>query len=118
MHIIGLFLTLSADDLHWSEIDVLVNSHTYKDSLLQGSMFEAVQKDPFMTAVHFNPRFHALLKYIINRSEKPLGTVVEYFVRDEFRNRDCPHFYMLFWDEGIPTTINNQTVLILQTFPK
>ena len=79
-----LFLTLSADDLHWSEIDVLVNSHTYKDSFLQGSMFEAVQKDPFMTAVHFNHKFNALLKYIMNRPEKPFGTVVDYFVRDEF----------------------------------
>ena len=112
----SLFVTLSADDLHWPEIGMVAQSISYAESCQLGSMFDTVQKDPLMASVHFNRRFHALLKYVINGPKKPLGTVLDYFIRVEFQNRGSPHYHILFWVEGVPTKINNDTIDVLKAY--
>ncbi|WAQ95118.1 hypothetical protein MAR_007589 [Mya arenaria] len=61
-----LFMTLSADDLHWPELGMLMRS------------------DPLLTAIHFDRRFTALMKFIIYGQNKPLGEVVDFFARQRF----------------------------------
>ena len=95
---------------------MVAQSISYAESCQLGSMFDTVQKDPLMASVHFNRRFHALLKYVINGPKKPLGTVLDYFIRVEFQNRGSPHYHILFWVEGVPTKINNDTIDVLKAY--
>lgn len=53
-----------------------------------------MQKDPLLTAVHFERHFKALMKCTIMGDKKPLGNVVDYFGRIEFQNRGSPHIHM------------------------
>jgi hypothetical protein len=53
-----------------------------------------MQKDPFLTAVHFERGFKALMKCTIMGDKKPLGNVVDYFGHIEFQNRGSPHIHM------------------------
>lgn len=61
-----------------------------------------MRADPFLTAIHFDRRFAALMKFVVHGSMKPLGVVKDYFARVEFQNRGSPHYYIFFWCEGVP----------------
>ena len=111
-----LFVTLSADDLHWPEIGVLIDNLSYKDACSQGSMFSGVQQDPLMASTHFSGRFNALMKFVIDGKLEPLGRVRDHFIRVEFQNRGSPHFHILFWINDVPTTINDETIPALKKF--
>lgn len=61
-----LFMTLSADDMHWKELGSLLNG--LDDGDLQNSRnVHGVKKDPLMTAIHFERRFDALMKHVVKR---------------------------------------------------
>ena len=59
-----------------------------------------------MTAIHFDRRFTALMKYVIHGPVKPLGIVKDFFARVEFRNRGSPHYHIFFWVGNVPNDIN------------
>ena len=62
-----------------------------------------------MTAIHFDRRFTALMKYVIHGPVKPLGIVKDFFARVEFRNRGSPHYHIFFWVGNVPNDINENT---------
>jgi len=70
-----------------------------------------VKEDPYMTALHFQRRFKALLKHVINGEMLPLGKVVDYFVRVEFQNRGSSHFHIFFWIENFNAIFSDQEKL-------
>ena len=68
-----------------------------------------MRADPLMTAIHFDRRFAALMKFVVHGPKKPLGNVKDWFVRCEFRNRGSPHYHIFFWCSDVPSDINENT---------
>ena len=97
-----LFMTLSADDLHWPELFMSLKNVSFEEAVKQSSFMTDMRSDPLMAAIHFERRFKLLFKHVINGAEKPLGVVKDYFVRTEFQNRGSPHFHIFFWIEDVP----------------
>ena len=65
-----------------------------------------------MAAIHFERRFDALMKYVINSQEHPIGKVKYFFYRVEFEIRGSCHYLVstyLFWIENIPQDISCDT---------
>ena len=63
-----------ADDLHWPELGILLESIDYHE------------------AIHFERRFDALMKYFINSQEHPIGKVKDFIYRVEFKIRGSCHY--------------------------
>lgn len=59
-----LFVTLSADDLHWPELGMTLQNIDLNDAFGK-SFFQSTRKDPLLAAIHFDRRFRALLKHVI-----------------------------------------------------
>lgn len=69
-----------------------------------------------MTAIHFERRFDALMKYVLLNGIQPLGKVRDYFARVEFQNRGSPHIHMFFWIENIPNNIDSESIVQLKKY--
>ena len=54
-----------ADDLHWPELGILLESIDYHEAARKASFLGSMCEDPLMAAIHFERRFDALMKYII-----------------------------------------------------
>ena len=108
-----LFITLSADDLHWPELGMLLENLDYHDAARKASFLGSMREDPLMAAIHFERRFDALMKYVINSQEHPIGKVKDFFYRVEFQNRGSCHYHIFFWIENIPQDISCDTRDIL-----
>lgn len=71
-----------------------------------------VQKDPLMTAIHFDRRWRALFK--VCNQINPFGKVLDYFTRLEFQSIGSPHLHIFLWIENAltltTTTSGNDTV--------
>ena len=98
-----LFVTLSADDNHWPELEMLLRDCDYDDASSTTSKAEYVRKDPLLTSLHFERRWKAFLKYVLKSPEQPLGEVQDYFARVEYQNRGSPHLHIFLWIKGAPT---------------
>ena len=78
-----------ADDLHWPELGILLESIDYHEAAsFLGSMCE----DSLMAAIHFERRFDALMKYVINSQEHPIGKVKDFIYRVEFKIWGSCHY--------------------------
>ena len=97
----SLFVTLSADDLHLPEMGMALENLSYGESVNKGSFFSNMRFDPLMTAIHFERRLTALLKFILTGESKPLGEIKDCFIRCEFQLRGSPHYHMFFGVSGI-----------------
>ena len=65
-----------------------------------------------MTAIHFERRFDAFMKYLINSQEHPIGKVNGFFYRVEFKIRGSCHYLVttyFLWIENIPQDISCDT---------
>ena len=93
----SLFVTLSANDLHWPELGMILENLSYSESLKKGSFFSSMRSDPLMTAIHFERRLNALMKFVLKSDLKPLGEIVDWFIRVEFQLRGSPHYHIFFW---------------------
>ena len=60
-----------ADNLHWTELGILLESIDYHEAARKTSFLGSMCEDPLMAAIHFERRFDALMKYLINRQEHP-----------------------------------------------
>ena len=94
----SLFVTLSANDMHWPELIKTLKKCSFENAKSFKNGLKFVKEDPYMTALHFQRRFKALQKYVINGEQLPLGKVVDYFARVEFQNRGNPHLHIFFLD--------------------
>jgi len=89
-----LFLTLSADDCHWPELNKLLRGMSYNESIKSTSTAEFMRKDPLLSSLHFERRWKAFLKYVLLGKGKPLGVIADYFARIEYQNRGSPHLHI------------------------
>ena len=64
-----------ADDLHWPELGILLESIDYHEAAGKASFLGSMCEDSLMAAIHFERRFDALMKYVINSQEHPIGKV-------------------------------------------
>lgn len=105
-----LFMTLSADDLHWPELGMTLEDIEFREAFGK-SFSSSMRSDPLLTATHFERRFRSLLKNVILNGCQPLGKVTDYFARVEFQNRGSPHIHMFLWIADVPKQINNATAV-------
>ena len=101
-----------ADDLHWPELGILLESIDYHEPARKASFSGSMCEDPLMAAIHFERRFDALMKYVINSQEHPIGKVKDLFYRVEFKIRGSCHYLVTtyyFWVENIPQDISCDT---------
>ena len=69
-------------------------------------------EDPLMAAIHFERKFDALMTYVINSQEHPIGKVKDFFYRVEFKIRGSCHYLVttfFFCIEKIPQDISCDT---------
>ncbi len=93
-----LFVTLSADDLGWPELGMLLKNISYEEVYTNQGNFQHLHHDPVLSATHFYRRYKALYKHVINGPQKPLGgPISDFFIHVEFQNRGSPHFHIFYW---------------------
>ena len=106
-----LFLSFSANDLHWSELIItlgkLVDNKYYTEDLATDSLSwetrsRLVQSDPVTCVRHFDHRVSQLIQTILKSPYSPLGEMDDYFYRVEFQHRGSPHIHMLVWIKNSP----------------
>ena len=101
-----------ADDLHWPELEILLESIDYHEAARKASLLGSMCEDPLMAAIHFERRFDALMKYLIDSKEHLIGKVKDFFYRVEFIIRGICHYLVttyFFWIENIPQDISCDT---------
>ena len=100
-----------ADDLHWPELGILLESIDYHEAAKKASFLGSMCEDPLMAAIHFE-RFDALMKYGNKSQEHPIGKVKDFFYRVEFKIKGSCHYLVttyFFWIENIPQDISCDT---------
>ena len=106
-----LFISLSANDLHWPELLIalgkLVDNKDYTEAVASKTLSweirsRLVQSDPVTCARHFDYRVSQFIATILKSPESPLGVLKDYFYRVEFQQRGSPHIHMLAWIENSP----------------
>ena len=101
-----------ADDLHWPELGMLLESIDYHEAARKASFFGSMCGDSLMAAIHFERRFDALMKYVINSQEHPIGKVKDFIYRVKFKIRGSCHYLVtayFFLIENIPQAISCDT---------
>ena len=89
-----------ADDLHLPELGILLESIDYHAAARKASFLGSMCEDSLMAAIHFERRFDALMKYVINSQEHPIGKVKDFIYRVEFKIRGSCHYLVtayFFW---------------------
>ena len=81
-----------ADDLHWPELGILLESIDYHEAARKASFLGSMCEDSLMAAIHFERRFDALMKYVINSQEHPIGKVKDFIYKVEFEIRGSCHY--------------------------
>ena len=74
-----------ADDLHWPALGILLESIDYHEAARKASFLGSMCEDPLMAAIHFERRFDAWMKYLINSHEHHIGKIKDFFYRIEFK---------------------------------
>ena len=101
-----------ADDLHWPELGILLESIDYHEAVRKASFLGSMCEHSLMAAIHFERRFDALMKYVINSQEHPIGKVKDFICRVEFIIRSSGHYLVtayFFLMENIPQDISCDT---------
>ena len=74
-----------ADDLLWPELGILLESIDYHEAARKASFLGSMCEDSLMAAIHFERRFDALMKYVINSQEHPIGKVKDSFTESNLK---------------------------------
>ena len=90
-----------ADDLHWLELGILFESIDYHEAARKASFLGSMCEDSLMAAIHFERRFDALMKYVINSQEHPIGKVKDFIYRVEFKIRGSCHYLVTAHFSGL-----------------
>ena len=106
-----LFISLSANDLYWSELIIslgkLVDQKDYSRDVQENTLSwetrtRLVQSDPVTCVRHFDHRVSQFLNTVLRSPDCPLGVLKDYFYRVEFQQRGSPHIHMLAWITSAP----------------
>ena len=118
-----LFISLSANDLHWSELIItlgkLVDKQDYTEAVETNTLSwqtrsRLVQSDPATCVRHFDHRVSQFIQTILKSPEGPLGALDDFFYRVEFQQRGSPHIHMLAWINGSPKYGENDDKEVLE----
>ena len=90
-----------ADDLHWPELGILLESIDYQEAARKASFLGSMCEDSLMAAIHFEKIFDALMKYVINSQEHPIGKVKDFIYRVEFKIRSSCHYLVTSFFSGL-----------------
>ena len=98
--------------MHWTELGILLESIDYHEAARKVSILGSMCEDSLMAAIHFEIRFDALVKYVINSQEHPIGKVKDFIYRVEFKISGSCHYLVtayIFLIENIPQDISCDT---------
>ena len=112
-----LFLSLSANDLHWPELIIalgkLVDNVDYTEAVESKTLSwetrsRLVQSDPVTCVRHFDHRVSQFIETVLKSPQSPFGVLQDYFYRVEFQQRGSPHIHMLAWIRDSPKYGENE----------
>jgi len=117
------FLTLSANDLNWSDLwqgmILTLNINTTVDDILHSSREyreQLLSQYPVFPARHFIYRWETFLNTVLLKSPHPLGQIVDFFWRVEFQLRGAPHIHALLWILNPPSLDDPSTFSQISDF--
>ncbi|XP_062600922.1 uncharacterized protein LOC134262538 [Saccostrea cucullata] len=100
------FCSFSAAEFRWNEIIGSIlhheNDSRSPSDLDWSEKSEILRSNPVTVARMFEYRFHMFQTNVILSPSKPIGNVIDYFVRVEFQQRGSPHMHCLYWIENAP----------------
>ena len=104
------FVTFSAADRRWLEIDNAILEQQGKEPLSPeehadmdwATHCNIIYSNPVTAARMFEHRVKKFIKQVIQSDAHPIGHVVDYFYRTEFQQRGWPHIHMLVWVDNAP----------------
>ncbi|XP_062593070.1 uncharacterized protein LOC134254555, partial [Saccostrea cucullata] len=100
------FCSFSAAEFRWNEIIGSILHHDNDprspSDLDWSEKSEILRSNPVTVARMFEHRFHMFQRHVILSPSKPIGNVIDYFVRVEFQQRGSPHMHCLYWVENAP----------------
>ena len=105
-----LFIILQMICTDW--LGILLESIDYHEAARKASFLGSMCEDSLMAAIHFERRFDALMKYVINSQEHPIGKVKDFIYRVKFKIRGSCHYLVtayFFWIENILQDISCDT---------
>ena len=73
-------------------LGILLESIDYHEAARKASFLGSMCEDSLMAAIHFERRFDALMKYVINSQEHPIGKVKDFIYRVEFKIWGSCHY--------------------------
>ena len=106
-----LFISLSANDLYWSELIIslgkIVDKKDYSRDVQENTLSwdirtRLVQSDPVTCVRHFDHRVSQFINNVLRSPDCPFGVLNDYFYRVEFQQRGSPHIHMLAWIANAP----------------
>ena len=118
-----LFLSLSANDLHWAELIIalgkLVDNKDYSEAVANNTLSwetrsRLVQSDPVTCVRHFDQRVTQFIETVLKSPHSPLGILQDFFYRVEFQQRGSPHIHMLAWIQESPKYGENDDTEVLE----
>ncbi|XP_062569582.1 uncharacterized protein LOC134231612 [Saccostrea cucullata] len=100
------FCSFSAAEFRWNEIigSILLQENDSRSppDLDWSEKSEILRSNPVTVARMFEHRFHMFQRHVILSPSKPIGNVIDFFVRVEFQQRGSPHMHCLYWIENAP----------------
>ncbi|XP_078340715.1 uncharacterized protein LOC111117892 [Crassostrea virginica] len=100
------FCSFSAAEFRWDEIisSILhqMNDDRKPCDLDWSDKSEILRSNPVTVARMFEHRFHIFQRNVIMSPAKPIGNIIDFFVRVEFQQRGSPHMHCLYWVENAP----------------
>ena len=104
------FITFSAADRRWNEIDnaILISQgkqpmtpEQHKNMTWQEHC-DIIMSNPATAARMFQQRVHMFINDVILSPANPIGEVQDYYYRTEFQQRGWPHIHMIAWVKDAP----------------
>ena len=72
--------------MHWPELGILLESIDYHETARKASFLGSMCEDSLMAAIQFERRFDALMKYVMNSQEHPIGKVKYSFIESNLKS--------------------------------
>ena len=112
LHVLGIptwFMTLSAADLHWSEMIEALGTQTGKEVMRKDvrkmsikERSDILKSNPVTSVDMFQYRVECLFhKYLLSEFN-PVGEISDYVIKMEFEEQSSAHAHCLLWVWNTP----------------
>ena len=120
------FLTFSAADRRWKEIDNANLEMQGKQQMGEEEHAnmsweehcENIMSNPVAAARMFQQRIKSLINDVIMSKANPIGEVEDYYYRTEFQQRGWPHIHMVAWVKNAPKLNENSEEEVIEFVDK